>query len=71
MVHAPALRQSLERWQALHFNMRLATVAAVFFSSLVVSAEFVQPNATDLSELLTELYELPTCAVCTIFRSLR
>lgn len=34
------------------------------FSGLAVSANFVQPNATEVNELLAELTQLPTCAVC-------
>jgi hypothetical protein len=44
--------------------MRLLTLAALTFSGLAVSAKFVQPNATELSSLLAELSELPSCAVC-------
>lgn len=47
--------------------MRLVILAALVFSGLALSAEFVQPNATEVSELLAELAKLPTCAVCTTF----
>jgi hypothetical protein len=44
--------------------MRLSTIAALTFSGLAVSANFIQPNATEVSNLLIELSELPSCAVC-------
>jgi hypothetical protein len=47
--------------------MRLSTVAALFFSALAVSAKFVQPNATEVNDLLIELSELAPCAVCIAF----
>ena len=50
--------------QVLHLNMLLLTVAALAFWGLAVSAKFVQPNATEVSNLLVELSELPSCAVC-------
>lgn len=43
--------------------MHLATITALVFSGLAVSAKFVQPNATEVNELLAELTQLPTCAV--------
>ena len=45
--------------------MYLAIFAALVFSGLAVSADFVQPNATEVNKLLVELSQLPTCAVCT------
>jgi hypothetical protein len=45
--------------------MRLAILAVLVFSGLALSADFVQPNATEISELLAGLAKLPTCAVCT------
>jgi hypothetical protein len=51
--------------------MRFVIAAASFFSGLALSAEFVQPNATEVNMLLTELAKLPTCAVCTIFPRFR
>jgi hypothetical protein len=50
--------------------MRLSTIAALTFSGLAVSANFIQPNATEVSNLLIELSELPSCAVCIHLRPL-
>lgn len=50
----------------LNLNMRFKFVAVLLFFGLVLSAEFVQPNATEVNELLAGLAKLPTCAVCTI-----
>jgi hypothetical protein len=47
--------------------MHLVIFAALIFSGLVVSADFVQPNATEVNKLLAELTKLPKCAVCTTF----
>jgi hypothetical protein len=47
--------------------MRFALAAGLFFSGLALSAEFVQPNATEVNKLLAGLSKLPTCAVCTMF----
>jgi hypothetical protein len=43
--------------------MRLLTLAALAFSGLAVLAEFVQPNATEVNNLLVEFSELAPCAV--------
>lgn len=44
--------------------MHLATIAAILFSALTVSAQAAGSDAQDTTELLEEFAKLPTCVVC-------
>jgi hypothetical protein len=57
-------RLALYRYLRADFIMRFATIAAVLFSALTVSAQTAGPDAQNVTELFEEFAKLPTCVVC-------
>ena len=51
--------------------MHLATIAAILFSALTVSAQAGGSGTTNATELFEEFAKLPTCVVCTAAASFR
>ena len=62
-------RPTLYRYLRTDFIMRFATIAAILFSALTVSAQTAGPNAQNATELLQEFAKLPTCVVCIAAKS--